>query len=78
VDQFDQLGSALGDDQELPPGDIPAEDGVPGTGISMIMMEQWLERIEGDPAYLMRNQFMIEEQLEMQRSGRRVMETRPW
>ena len=44
----------------------------------MIMMEQWLERIEGDPAYLMRNQFMIEEQLEMQRRGRKLMETRPW
>ena len=78
VDEFDQLGSALGEDQELPPGEIPAEDGVAGSGVSMIMMEQWLERIEGDPAYLMRNQFMIEEQLEMQRRGRRLMETRPW
>ena len=57
---------------------MTAEDGVPGTGVSMIMMEQWLERIEGDPAYLMRNQFMIEEQLEMQRNGRRLMESRPW
>jgi len=37
-----------------------------------------VERIEGDPAYLMRNQFMIEEQLEMQRNGRRLMESRPW
>ena len=78
VDEFDQLGKAAGDDPELQPGEIPAEDGAEGSGVSMIMMEQWLERIEGDPAYLMRNQFMIEEQLEMQRRGRKLMETRPW
>jgi Ca-activated chloride channel family protein len=44
----------------------------------MTVMDQWLEQIEGDPAYLLRNQFRIEEQLELQRNGRRLMETRPW
>jgi Ca-activated chloride channel family protein len=44
----------------------------------MTVMEQWLEQIEGDPSYLMLNQFRIEEQRELQRSGRQLMETRPW
>jgi Ca-activated chloride channel family protein len=44
----------------------------------MIMMDQWLEQIEGDPSYLLRNQFMIEERQELDRRGRTVMETRPW
>ncbi len=44
----------------------------------MIMMDQWLERIEGDPTYLLRNQFMLEERQEMQRNRRQLIETRPW
>ena len=44
----------------------------------MAKPRQWLDRVEGDPGLLMRNQFMIEEQLEMQRNGRRLMESRPW
>jgi Ca-activated chloride channel family protein len=43
----------------------------------MIMMEQWLEQIEGDPAILLRNQFLIEEQQLEQRGGT-LMEDRPW
>ncbi len=54
------------------------EDAIPGTGISMRMMEQWLEQIEGDPAYLLRNQFLIEERQELDRRGQMLMETRPW
>jgi hypothetical protein len=42
------------------------------------MMEQWLEQIEGNPAHLLRNQFIIEEQQELERRGRILMETRPW
>jgi hypothetical protein len=44
----------------------------------MSVMEQWLEQIEGDPAYLLLNQFRIEEQQEYQRNGRQLMEARPW
>jgi Ca-activated chloride channel family protein len=42
------------------------------------MMEQWLEQIEGDPTYLLRNQFLIEERRELQRQGRQLLEPRPW
>jgi Ca-activated chloride channel family protein len=44
----------------------------------MAVMDQWLNQIEGDPAILLRNQFQLEEQLELQRNGRQLMETRPW
>jgi Ca-activated chloride channel family protein len=80
VDRFDQLqtGEEPGDEDD-PPGGMPDdEEGVAGSGISMIMMEQWLDRIEGDPAYLLRNQFMLEERQQLERKGRRLMETRPW
>jgi len=79
VDQFDQMGTGLGEaDPEAPQPGLPDEEAMPGSGISMIMMEQWLEQIEGDPAYLLRNQFMIEERRELERRGRVLMETRPW
>ncbi len=79
VDQFDQMETGLGeDDLEASSEGLPDTDGIPGSGIPMIMLEQWLERIEGDPAYLLRNQFMIEEQQAMERYGRRLVETRPW
>jgi Ca-activated chloride channel homolog len=78
VDQFDQLGTAPGEGDSETPAGLPDESGKPGSGISMIMMDQWLEQIEGDPSYLLKNQFMIEERLELDRRGRMVMETRPW
>ena len=79
VDQFDQLGEAAGlEDPEAEPGELPDPDGQKGNGISVIMMDQWLERIEGDPSSLLRNQFMIEERMEQERNGRRLMESRPW
>jgi Ca-activated chloride channel family protein len=79
VDQFDQLETGLGEkDEDAPPGIMPDEEGIAGSGVSMIMMEQWLERIEGDPAYLLRNQFMIEERQALDRHRGLLMETRPW
>jgi Ca-activated chloride channel family protein len=79
VDQFDQMESGLGEeDLEAPPEGLPDTEGMPGSGIPMTMLEQWLERIEGDPAYLLRNQFMIEERQAMEQYGRGLMETRPW
>jgi Ca-activated chloride channel family protein len=79
VDRFDQMEAGLGEIEEgaEQPG-MPEEDTIPGTGVSMIIMDQWLEQIEGDPAYLLLNQFRIEEQQELQRYGRRLIETRPW
>jgi Ca-activated chloride channel family protein len=78
VEKFDQLGTGPGQDDLGKPAGLPDKDGKPGSGISMIMMDQWLEQIEGDPSYLLRNQFMIEERQELDRRGRMVMETRPW
>jgi len=77
-EQFDQMESGLGEtDPDSSEAGLP-EDGIPGTGVSMAVMEQWLEQIEGDPAFLLFNQFRIEEQQEMQRNRRQLMETRPW
>ena len=79
VDRFDQMEAGLGEIKEgAEPIGMPEEDAIPGTGVSMIMMDQWLEQIEGDPVYLLLNQFRIEEQQELQRNGRQLMETRPW
>jgi len=78
VEKFDQLGTGPGENDTGKPEGLPDKDGKPGSGISMIMMDQWLEQIEGDPSYLLRNQFMIEERQELDRRGRMVMETRPW
>ena len=65
-------------DQDALPGSMPDMEGIPGTGVSMPMMEQWLEQIEGDPTYLLRNQFLIEERRELERHGRKLLEPRPW
>jgi Ca-activated chloride channel family protein len=79
VDQFDQMEDRQGDvDSEDPATGQPDENAIPGTGISMIMMEQWLDRIEGDPAFLLRNQFLIEEQRQLEQRGGALMENRPW
>ncbi len=79
VEFFDQLGSGPGEiDEDAAQAGMPDKDGIPGTGVSMAVMEQWLEQIEGDPAYLLLNQFRIEEQQAMQREGRQLLETRPW
>ena len=57
------------------------EAGVP-TGSSgsspMMLMEQLLDQIEGNPAYLMRNQFMLEEQRLMSKRRGQLYEPRPW
>ncbi|MDH5514548.1 MAG: hypothetical protein OEY45_05245, partial [Gammaproteobacteria bacterium] len=79
VDRFDQMEAGQGlAEQGTQQGGVPDKDGIPGTGVSMMVMEQWLEQIEGDPAALLLNQFRIEEQQELQRIGRQLLETRPW
>ena len=73
------MDAGLGEaDTEAPPTGLPDEDAIPGTGVSMIMMEQWLEQIEGDPAFLLRNQFLIEERQQLEQRGGALMESRPW
>ena len=79
VDRFDQMNAGQSETEEgAPQPGMPDKDAIPGTGVSMAVMEQWLEQIEGDPAYLLLNQFRIEEQQELQRQGSKLMETRPW
>ena len=65
-------------DEDADPGNLADIEGDPGGGVSLPMMEQWLEQTEGDPTYLLRNQFLIEEQLELRRRGPRMVEPRPW
>ena len=42
------------------------------------IVEQWLERIESDPARLLRSQFVIEERREWEKQGGMFVEPRPW
>ena len=44
------------------------------------LIEQWLDMIEGDPNYLLRGRFMMEENRRAQerRAGIRLYEPRPW
>ncbi len=44
------------------------------------LLEQWLDRVEGNPAYLLQNQFALEERRAQQARGgiRGLVETRPW
>ena len=78
MEKFDQLGTTPGRaGTEKSPG-IPDKNAKPGAAISMTMMDQLLDQVEGDPAYLLRNQFMIEERQELDRHRRMLMETRPW
>ena len=79
VDRFDQMGTGQGEaDQDAPTTGVPDEEAIAGTGIPIIMMEQWLEQIEGDPAFLLRNQFLIEERRQLEQRGSMLMESRPW
>jgi hypothetical protein len=41
-------------------------------------MEQMLDRAEGDPRVLLRNQFNSEERRERQQRGGWLVEPRPW
>jgi len=77
IEQFDQLGQPAGgeDEDAMLPGEIP--DASADGRSTMVVMEQLLDQVEGNPAHLMRNQFMLEEQ-RMNQNGGRVYEPRPW
>lgn len=78
--EFDQLGE--GPDPDAETGEqTPAfsdEVGMLGAGYNDEVMEQWLERVEGDPGVLMRSQFMLNERRQWEESGGRLVEPRPW
>ena len=79
VERFDQLGQEADEGaSEQPPETLADASGVTGESEGIPMMEQWLDQVEGDPAYLLQNQFMLEEHQLMQRRGGRLIEPRPW
>ena len=79
AEQFDQLGQqGSEEDQQAAKGGAPAQQGKKGSSLFTPIMEQWLSQVEGDPAYLLRNQFSMEERRAQQKYGRELMDTRPW
>ena len=80
VERFDQLsgGMNLTDEQTTQEGGLPDQEGTATASLGGVLMDQWLERIEGDPAFLLRNQFMLEEKRALEQTGRELIETRPW
>jgi hypothetical protein len=78
--QFDQLGQAP-DMEAMTEEQMAAfseQAGMRGPGYTDEVMEQWLERVEGDPGLLMRSQFMLNERRQWEESGGRLSEPRPW
>ncbi|HFD79305.1 MAG TPA: hypothetical protein ENK05_02775 [Gammaproteobacteria bacterium] len=76
IDNLEQLGGQM---------DTSGEKGAPGgegagngERPAVILMDKLLEQVEGNPAYLMKNQFMLEEQRLVNQQGRRLYEPRPW
>lgn len=74
---LDQVGQAPGSNE---PGDDGASalGGNPAAGPGMAILEQMLEQVEGDPAYLMRNAFLLEEAKYKRSRGGVAVEIRPW
>ena len=81
VDLFDQQGEdqpgGQEEDAEGPMGAGQMPDQASGQAPPSLM-EQWLQQVEGNPAYLIRNQFMLEEQRMMSGRGAPLHEPRPW
>ena len=77
VDLFDQQGGSDRMDMDSP---LAGDRGLPQGAIDTmtLIMEQWLQQIEGDPAYLMQNQFRLEEQRSIQQGSGPLREPRPW
>ena len=55
----------------------PGDTAGAGGHSNAILMEQLLDQVEGDPVYLMRNQFMLQEQRINRKDGQ-LYEPRPW
>jgi Ca-activated chloride channel family protein len=78
VEQFDQQGEALDQDALTRGGEAMPEGEGKGSDASALLMERWLEQIEGNPAFLLRNQFLLEERRMQQQQGKPLREPRPW
>ncbi|MFM1891507.1 MAG: hypothetical protein RLZ44_584, partial [Pseudomonadota bacterium] len=80
VREFDQMGQ-MPDPSASIDGDVAGgEVDAPGAGGPGLLVEQWLDALEGDPVYLLRNRFMMEERRRQQpgRTGGSLYEPRPW
>ena len=75
IEQFDQLGRQA--DPEGGNAGLPGEAPDAGGNSTVILMDQLLDQVEGDPVNLMRNQFRLEEQ-RMNQTGGQLYEPRPW
>ncbi len=80
VEQFDQMGRPPGSGDEGQAGREAGPDGrqPQKPGVPRHVVEQWLNRVEGDPGRLMSNQFLLEERKAWQTRRGELMETRPW
>ena len=77
IEQVDQMGDQAESD-EAESGESGDPTGGGSGGSPMMLMEQLLDRVEGNPAYLMKNQFMLEEQRMMSDQRGQLYEPRPW
>ena len=80
VERFDQQGETPEPKAEEQGGPPDIDQGEGAGGGYTLLVEQWLDGVEGDPAYLLRNRFLMEEQRRMQPSatGGGLYEPRPW
>ena len=77
VEQFDLIGELSEPDAE-DSSQLPGDEGKAG-GAYLMLVEQQLDGIEGDPAELLHNRFKLEERRRLQpRMGGRIYEPRPW
>jgi hypothetical protein len=77
VERFDQQGRPDEQNQGGRSELTDATGSAEGANAASLLMEQWLHQIEGNPAYLLRRQFGLEEQRLLQRGGA-AHEPRPW
>ena len=78
IEMFDQMGSFPDQAEAEKNQDGMATGEGDGSAAPVVMMEQLLEQVEGNPVSLMRNQFMLEEQRLRNSQGGALYEPRPW
>jgi hypothetical protein len=78
VDRFDQQGQTPDKEAEQGKGESLEQGTGAGDASTILLMEQWLDQIEGDPGYLLRNQFILEERSAQRQRGLPLREPRPW
>ena len=76
VDRFEQIGDTM-DQEGEGRAQQTGEEGAGTAAAASLLMEQWLQQIEGNPAYLLQRQFSQEEQRLMRQQGV-INEPRPW